>query len=826
MSYRARRQILRHIINNSNSSNNNSRINSSSSRSNPSTKSTCNTKGTPSSKVTGKISSSKGSSNITRSDRISKSSSPSSSNITRSDRISKSSSPSSSNITRSDRIGNSSSINNITRCDRISNSSPTTTPRSDRISPTTTSSITRSDRINISSSNIPRSDRINIISSSKMRSGGSSGSSSSNTVVVARRLDWSQDEDSGSSTDDSAFNEDSFCSPPAAIPPPPPPPTPPSSPPSPPPSAAVAAAPRSASRAVVHHPHHQWRAFDPMPAVPSSPEDSLLSGGSPPPFSRGGTDDDDCGGGGGGGTDYGGDDFAAARRLDNCGAGEGGSDDGGGGATSAGTAIDDDDDGGGGTADEDDKENRTPRRPRPRWGFQGVGGSPGEVGRSMRPESPPHKTMHKLRLMDSPHSPKSLRQLARAGAGFRLGAGPTRSTPKAGPRINFNPFTPDSVDVLRSCLHRSRKRESDDDRMERTSQDECPNPPKRMMSMREAEMMSRFSTEFHELGALGHGHFGSVSRCVKRLDGCVYAVKRSRRPVARSADEQSALREVCAHAVLGQHPHVVQYYSAWAEEDHMYIQNEYCSGGSVTDALLRSPGHAFPEWRVRRMLLHVARGLRYIHSLGLVHMDIKPSNIFIAQRTLSSELEEGEPQSDAGSVGESRDVYKIGDLGHVTRVNSRHVEEGDSRFLALEVLQPDYSASPQADVFALALSAVVAAGGGPLPRNDAAWKRIRQGWLPEGAAVASLSLELRTLLTAMVRPTAGERPSTGELCCHPALCGTAVCSVRSLRRALSCERLKNAHLRRELQLLMSKERCPSDRKGVAGRLRRSSSLTP
>ena len=46
-------------------------------------------------------------------------------------------------------------------------------------------------------------------------------------------------------------------------------------------------------------------------------------------------------------------------------------------------------------------------------------------------------------------------------------------------------------------------------------------------------------------------------------------------------DRAAALREVCAHAVLGAHPHLVRYYSAWAEDNHMIIQNEYCNGKPV-----------------------------------------------------------------------------------------------------------------------------------------------------------------------------------------------------------------------------------------------------
>lgn len=42
----------------------------------------------------------------------------------------------------------------------------------------------------------------------------------------------------------------------------------------------------------------------------------------------------------------------------------------------------------------------------------------------------------------------------------------------------------------------------------------------------------RYKEEFCEEAVVGNGVFGKVFKCVNKLDGCTYAIKRSRQPVA------------------------------------------------------------------------------------------------------------------------------------------------------------------------------------------------------------------------------------------------------------------------------------------------------
>ncbi|KAE8613283.1 hypothetical protein XENTR_v10007654 [Xenopus tropicalis] len=329
------------------------------------------------------------------------------------------------------------------------------------------------------------------------------------------------------------------------------------------------------------------------------------------------------------------------------------------------------------------------------------------------PGTPLHySTWKKLKLCDTPYTPKSLLYKTLPSPGSRVqcrgqrllrfvaGTGAELDDPAL---VNVNPFTPESYRQANFHPNGKRKERPEDDcsaepQMKYAEKEHPAVFQSKRFVLRETNMVSRYKTEFLEIEKIGAGEFGSVFKCVKRLDGCFYAIKRSKKPLAGSTDEQLALREVYAHAVLGHHPHVVRYYSAWAEDDHMIIQNEYCNGGSLQDLIMenKKEGRFVPEQELKEILLQVSMGLKYIHSSGLVHMDIKPSNIFICRKQTEVGQDESDGEDDLSSASV---LYKIGDLGHVTSILNPQVEEGDSRFLANEILQE--VATPCSEILAL-----------------------------------------------------------------------------------------------------------------------------
>ncbi|XP_064490290.1 wee1-like protein kinase 1-A isoform X2 [Ornithodoros turicata] len=459
-----------------------------------------------------------------------------------------------------------------------------------------------------------------------------------------------------------------------------------------------------------------------------------------------------------------------------------------------------------------------------------------------RQDTPPYKKIRALRLFGSPQTPKTLLQRAEAPNSQDIVRHRSQLFDQG---ANVNPFSPvpdtpapaSRLKRPRKCVSVFRHRDKLDLSDLYDDQDEVEDEryTKVQRIAKTSPSMSRYEAEFLELCEVGSGEFGSVYRCLHRLDGCTYAIKKSRKPMRGTQDEKTALNEVYAHAVLGQHPHVVRYYSAWAEEDRMIIQNEFCNGGSLADVIQQNEQNEtrIPESELKRILLHVAEGLKYIHSQNLVHMDIKPGNIFITKTTNVSVAESSDDgfdeEDEKAPALEEVVVYKIGDLGHVTSTRNPYVEEGDCRYLAKEVLRDDYSHLTKADIFALGLTVFEAGGGGPLPKNGQQWAAIRKGRLPY---LDHCSLEFNQLLLEMIRKQAEQRPSASALLQHPVLVPNATKSRAQLRKELNAERFKNELLSRKLEeaslcLQGLPHQCRSDRQSrlVGKKANRSHSVT-
>jgi len=359
--------------------------------------------------------------------------------------------------------------------------------------------------------------------------------------------------------------------------------------------------------------------------------------------------------------------------------------------------------------------------------------------------------------------------------------------------------------------------------------------------------ISRYEEEFLKIREIASGTFGTVSVARHRLDGMVYAIKITRNKIhGNTHEEKVAMNEVFAHSALIKHKHVVRYYNSWVENGRVYIQNEYCEGGSLAAKIqeFRMTGKRFTEAELKRILLHLAKGLDYIHSKLLVHLDVKPENIFISvdypmrisehssnQTSPINDIENSNPakvispntenimnkkeatsteeeifsgnestdsghhsgtakkcvktDSNSSSPIDDRVSYKIGDLGHVAPIHGDSIpEEGDCRYMAPELLEHDINREllTKADIFSLGLTLFEAASLRELPKNSL--EDVEYEKLKSGQLpyLDGYSKDFNNLLKSMVNPDAFTRPSATKLASLQSLRGTNSSNNKSRSR--------------------------------------------
>ena len=133
---------------------------------------------------------------------------------------------------------------------------------------------------------------------------------------------------------------------------------------------------------------------------------------------------------------------------------------------------------------------------------------------------------------------------------------------------------------------------------------------------------------YHILEPLGEGGMATVYKAYDTSVERDVAIKVIRADQFVGGFEEQSLtrfrREAEALAKLN-HPNIVTVYDFGQFEDIPYLVIEYMSGGTLEEKLTTRL-----SWRKAfKLLLPIANALGYAHSRGVLHRDVKPSNILI-----------------------------------------------------------------------------------------------------------------------------------------------------------------------------------------------------
>jgi serine/threonine protein kinase len=219
------------------------------------------------------------------------------------------------------------------------------------------------------------------------------------------------------------------------------------------------------------------------------------------------------------------------------------------------------------------------------------------------------------------------------------------------------------------------------------------------------------------------------------------------------------------------------FYRAWQEDGHFLCQTELCCRDTCRELLdslrflwntaknkypsllRRLPSHdnvepgcmddvcgrQLPNETVWKICHDIAAGLSHIHLHGMVHHDIKPSNIFFVSH----------PRFGA--------MCKIGDFGMAGEIGtSAEGLEGDTRYMPPELLSSG-KRHPRADIFSLGLTIYEIATDVQIemPAEGAHWHYLRSS---QGPSLPSARGDtLQKLVLAMTDPVESNRPTADAI---------------------------------------------------------------
>ena len=271
--------------------------------------------------------------------------------------------------------------------------------------------------------------------------------------------------------------------------------------------------------------------------------------------------------------------------------------------------------------------------------------------------------------------------------------------------------------------------------------------------------IAKFDEDYVIIKTLCKGEMGTVYLCMKFQDKKTYVVKMTNF-FARKFDYynmKNFLNCLKEHETEPGTEFIQKYIDFWIEDiqttnsktsnRNMYIVTEYCLGGDLKEYINKIQLQNCNQSIYWDIIFQMIYSVAFLHKLGYVHFDIKPSNYLIKE---SGQL----LLSDFCLTIKEKDIKNY---------NSEDFE-GDSMFISPELFYKDKETiTKKTDIYSLGLSILQILSNIDLPNNGPTWQIIRTKGIPEDF-LAKIPLFdgqneiFKKLIISMTNNKANERP--------------------------------------------------------------------
>jgi serine/threonine-protein kinase len=148
-----------------------------------------------------------------------------------------------------------------------------------------------------------------------------------------------------------------------------------------------------------------------------------------------------------------------------------------------------------------------------------------------------------------------------------------------------------------------------------------------------AQLGQVFSSKRYKLGEqIGEGGMGAVYRANDTVLNMDVALKFLPLALMQNKDDMEKFKQEASIVMGLSHEHIMKLHNLEVEKSRMFLVMELIEGRNFSDILQESP--VLPLQTILQIMECCARALDFAHNQGVIHKDLKPSNLMLTNSSI------------------------------------------------------------------------------------------------------------------------------------------------------------------------------------------------